>query len=272
MKKALVIVIALAMLASLTVVAMAEKPAEPVIPGDDDFSTMVAMERAQVETSEGLPEQALIENDCAKKRLAVLEHAQAQIGDDEFGYEVLAELMSYLEEGEENLGHIIAQMAQEKNDSEGSDNKEVLENITNNSKERGWRLEEIVEDDGMPEGAREGAQRALDNMKAAAEKAAWARGEGEDSDNEGPPGPPPWAGKNEVENDTKDVEVVPQIQETPVDGTPPEEAPVEVDEPPPVETPPVEVHEGEDPPEDGPPEGVPANGAPAERPAEGSSR
>ena len=269
MRKVLILVITLAMLASLGVAVMAEEPANPVLLGDDDFPAMIALEKAQVDTSQGLPEQALIENDCAEKRLEALRHAKEQIGDDEFGQEVLKELMSYLEEGEGNLGLIIAQMAQEKGDSEGSDNKEVLENITNNSKERGWRLKEIVEDEEMPAGARAGAERALANMEAAAEKAAWARGEGNVDGNEGPPGPPPWAGAGEKgeENSANSSEVAPKTEENPAEVTLPDEALTE--EAPPEETPPVEVPEGEDNDENGPPEGVPANGAPAERSAGG---
>lgn len=259
MKKALVIVIALAMIASLTVVAMAEENAGPVLPGDDDFSTVIALERAQVETSEGLPEHALIENECADKRMAALEHAQAQI-DDEFGQEVLAELIKYLEDGEENLGLIIAQMARDKDNPE---NAQVAEDVAKGIEDRGQRLREIAEDEEMPEGAREGAEKALANMEAAAEKAAWARGEGEG----GPPGPPPWAGEKGVENSANSSELAPKTEENPAEVTLPDEALIE--EAPPAETPPEELPEGEDNDENGPPEGVPANGASAERPAGG---
>jgi len=258
MRKVLILVITLAMLASLGVAVMAEEPANPVLPGDDDFPAMIALEKAQVDTSQGLPEQALIENDCAEKRLAALERAQEQIGEDEFGHEVLEELIEYLNGNENNLGLIIAAMARDK---ENFDNAQTAEDVAKGIEERGWRLREIAdEESNMPEGAKAGAQRALDNMERAAEKAAWARGEGEDSDNEGPPGPPPWAGKNEVDKDAKDVEieVKPKGEETPAEDFLPEKKPVE--EPPPVEAPPVEVPEGEDNDENGPPIEVPGRG------------
>ena len=255
MKKVLILVITLAILASLGVAVTAEEPeGPPVIPSDKEFSAMVAMERAQVETSEGLPEQARIENDCADKRMEALEDAQKQIGDDEFGQVVLAELIKHLEEGEGNLGLIIADMAQDKDNPE---NAQIAKDVAKGIKERGWRLNKIFSDYNMPEGAQEGAERALANMEAAAEKAAWARGERED-------GPPPWASERK-ENGTNSEGVTTKGEEAPKVPLPDEASEVTpIDEAPPVEAPSEEAPDGENAPENGPPEGVP--GAPTERP------
>jgi len=244
MKKVLILVITLAILASLGVAVTAEETEDySVIPRDKGFSAMVAMERAQGEISEGLPEKALIENDCANKRMAALELAKEQIGDDEFDQEDLETLIGYLNGNEENLGLIIADMARDKENSEIA---QTAEDVAKGIEERGWRLEEIVEDEKLPEGAIAGAKRALANMEAAAKKAAWARGKGDEGD-EGPPGPPPWAGEEET---SAAEDFLPE--KTPIDEAPPVEAPSE------------EAPDGENAPENGPPEGVP--GAPTERP------
>ena len=263
MKKVLILVITLAILASLGVAVTAEETEDySVIPRDKGFSAMVAMERAQGEISEGLPEKALIENDCANKRMAALELAKEQIGDDEFDQEDLETLIGYLNGNEENLGLIIADMARDKENSEIA---QTAEDVAKGIEERGWRLEEIVEDEKLPEGAIAGAERALANMEAAAKKAAWARGKGDEGD-EGPPGPPPWAGERK-ENGTNSEGVTTKGEEAPKVPLPDEASEVTpIDEAPPVEAPSEEAPDGENAPEDDPPEGVPSDDASTERP------
>lgn len=180
MRKTAAIVMALAMLASFALVAVAEEAPPPVLPGDGFLTAVSALEDAQSQTSEGLAEQALLENAFANRRVEALGLALASEKAQGLGVQVL---MSLLAEHEGNLGQVIAAMARGEDlppESEG-----VLEAIEVDTKERGWRLVEIVADDEMPEGAVAGAERAFANMEAAAERAAAALENGEA---EGPPG------------------------------------------------------------------------------------
>ena len=166
---------ALAMLASFALVAVAEEAPPPVLPGDGLLTAVSALEDAQSQTSEGLAEQALLENAFANRRVEALGLALASGNAEGLGVQVLMDLLA---EHEGNLGQVIAAMARGEDlppESEG-----VLEAIEADAKERGWRLVEIVADDEMPEVARDGAQKALDNMEAA--------GALENGEVEGPPG------------------------------------------------------------------------------------
>ena len=172
---------ALAMLASFALVAVAEEAPPPVLPGDGLLIAVSALEHAQSQTSEGLAEEALLENAFANRRVEALELALASEKAEGFGAEVLMELLAV---NEENLGQIIAGLARDKELS--SESMEVLVVVETDAKERGWRLLEIADEEStLPEGAKAGAQRALDNMEAAAERAADALENGEA---EGPPG------------------------------------------------------------------------------------
>ena len=175
MRKTAAIVMALAMLASFALVAVAEEAPPPVLPGDGLLTAVSALEDAQSQTSEGLAEQALLENAFANRRVEALGLALASGNAEGLGVQVLMDLLA---EHEGNLGQVIAAMARGEDlppESEG-----VLEAIEADAKERGWRLVEIVADDEMPEVARDGAQKALDNMEAA--------GALENGEVEGPPG------------------------------------------------------------------------------------
>ena len=180
MRKTAAIVMALAMLASFALVAVAEEAPPPVLPGDVDFPALIALEKAQSDVTEDVLESALQQNEFANRRVEDLGLALASEKAKGFGAEVLMQLLAV---NEENLGQIIAGLAKDKELSSGS--MEVLVVVEVDAKERGWRLEEIVEEETLPEGAVAGAERALANMEAAAERAAAALENGEA---EGPPG------------------------------------------------------------------------------------
>lgn len=168
MKKITAVLIIIAMLTSFTVIAAAEYTPFEVMPGDEMFNATMALEHAQLQVSKGPSEQALLENEFANKRMEALEQAAGNA--EGFGAEVLNALMAYLAGSEENLGSIIAQMAREKDAADLG----ILEEIETDTDARGCRLLEMIEEGTLPETALTGVQKALDNMAAAAEKAASA--------------------------------------------------------------------------------------------------
>ena len=166
MKKATVVVITIAMLASFAVVGMAQDSSAPVVPGKGIGTAISALEYAQVEVSKDLPEQALLLNDFANKRMEAL--GQAADNAEGFGADVIELLMDDLAGYEGNLGLIIAELASGKDVPVDA---AVQEEIADDISKRGERLADIIADETMPAGAKAGAQKALDNMEAAAQRA-----------------------------------------------------------------------------------------------------
>lgn len=198
MRKVTVIVITLAMLVSLTMVAMAEEVPTPPVPGEGLNTAMSALQLAQVEVTLELPEKARLQNEFANRRLDTLGLLLAKDKAEGFGAEVIALLLQDICEMEENLGLTIAALAKEK----GEFDVVLLDELEDQVNERGWRLQEILDDGDLPEGALAGVEKALINMAAAAEKAAWAL----DKDDVGPP---PWAGEEEELTEEPPLEVPP---------------------------------------------------------------
>ena len=147
-------------------------------------------------------------------------------------------------------------------------NDSFLESIADDVDERGWRLSEIAADETFPEGARAGAERALDNMQEAAQKADWAL---DREDN----GPPEWAmqrDRDEGASNHSPVSSPPTEGQVPPVAPPAGEPPVNGDDPsadaPPVPAPPVEVPPVDAPPvaEESPVEDAPPVEAPSPAP------
>ncbi len=181
MKKVTIIGVVLLLVLGSAVAVLAGE--EEVFPAGKYLAAR-SLENAQFEmASDGL-EQALMQNAFANRRVDALEKlvglaraAEVTAGTEGRGHEVVS-LLKDLEGHERALGDLLGRFV--------PDGDADLDAVEEEMKERGWRLRELISDDYdyMPEGARAGAQKALDNMERAAKMRAAAQESGEDSDAE----------------------------------------------------------------------------------------
>lgn len=126
----------------------------PLIPGDASYQTGMAIEEAQYEIADDPEEKIGMQNEYAERRFQAIEQA--------FDPEDLAVLLEGYQDHEQKLG----QLAMDLNEID-SDLASVLELVEQASQQRYLRLQEMSEDESLPETAREGMKKALENQEMA---------------------------------------------------------------------------------------------------------
>ncbi len=153
LKKGLIIMAAVLLLFGGTVWALdGSGPETGLTPEDPFYDAARAVEDAQYELTADLEERIMIQNEYSERRLAAMENAG---NSDDFN-----ELLDAYAEHERELGELL----------EGLDEPDfdrVYELVIESSEQKSVRLTEMLEDDELPEEAKEGAQKALDNQEKA---------------------------------------------------------------------------------------------------------
>ncbi len=185
LKKVTIIMAAVLLLLGGSVWALDSNGETSLTPENPFYDAARAIEDAQYELAADLEEKIMIQNKYSERRLAAL----GNTGNSEDFDELLAAYTGH----EQELGELLEGL--DKPDFEG-----VYDLVIESSEQKSVRLEEIIADDSLPEGAREGAQRALENQGMAMDKLEEALARAReaydkarsraDQDNGKTPGPP----------------------------------------------------------------------------------
>jgi hypothetical protein len=174
-KKVLCIVLGLTLLfAGQT---FAEEDVEVVNPDSELYDTTREMEDAEYDLTEDTGEKILLQDQYAGERLDETEIA-LENGDQETSEELLEDYNEHVQERDKNI---------EEAKAAGEDITEVETVVAENSKKRSENLSALLEREDLPEGAKAGITKALENqekampkLESAKEKAEAARQKGDD--------------------------------------------------------------------------------------------
>lgn len=156
LKKSLFMVIVFLMLFGGTTSVFSESAYDyPLAPGDPIYQAGLALEAAQYELVANLEEKIRMQNEYAERRLDAMEQA-----DDP---EDLVILLDSLNEHEQEIEDIIDGLDE-------FDAEKIFDLVQEANKQKSVRLMEMVEDENLPEEARNGAAQALANQEMAMEK------------------------------------------------------------------------------------------------------
>jgi len=152
-------------------VALAEEGSETeekdvLMPDDFTYEIGQLVEEAQYELSEDAAEQAEQQNEFAERRMIALQG-------DKNGEHVVS-LLEQIEKHEGRLCRALEALAangEESLDEEEGLVEEIMERVEEATRKRSERLGELADDESMPEGARAGASRAIENQENARRKA-----------------------------------------------------------------------------------------------------
>ena len=158
LKKSLIIMAAVLLVFGGTVWALdGSRPENALTPENSFYDAGRAIENAQYALAADLEEKIMIQNEYSERRLAAMENA----GNSEDFEELFDAYTEHEHETEELLEEI---------DGDGPDFDRIYDLVIESSEQRSVRLLEMSTDEDLPEGAREGAQRALENQEMAMEK------------------------------------------------------------------------------------------------------
>jgi len=156
LKKGLIIMAAVLLLFGGTVWALdSSGPETGLTPEDPFYDAARAVEDAQYELAADPEEKIMIQNEYSERRLAAMENARDS--------EDFDELLETYAEHEQEMGELLEELDE-------PDFDRVYELVIKSSEQKLVRLTEMLEDDELPDEAKEGAQKALDNQKMAMEK------------------------------------------------------------------------------------------------------
>jgi hypothetical protein len=179
-KKVLCIVLGLTLLFAGQ--AFAEEDVEVVNPDSELYDTTREMEDAEYDLTEDTGEKILLQDQYAGERLDETEIA-LENGDQETSEELLEDYNEHVQERDKNI---------EEAKAAGEDITEVETVVAENSKKRSENLSALLEREDLPEGAKAGITKALENqekamqkLESAQEKAEAARQKGEEKAQEG---------------------------------------------------------------------------------------
>lgn len=155
---------------------------EIINPDSELYDTSRLIEEAEYELTEDNGEKALLQDEYADKRLSEAEMAFDE-GDEQKAGELMEDYNEHMQEIEENI-----EAAKEA----GDDISKVEEIVAENSQKRFENLQALLEREDLPEAAKLGIKRALENKKMAQQrfsealkKAEAARGNVEEKQEEG---------------------------------------------------------------------------------------
>ncbi len=163
-KKVIAVLSVLVLLFAGAVMASEGNP--PFTPGEGLFTAGQALEAAQLEMAEGVPEEVVeLLDEFAGRGLAVIE---LLIVGDKPG---IPEFAAALAQREQLLGEVLAEV--------GGFDGDTFDRVFAASEKRGARLQELLDDEDLdlPQGALDGIARALANQEAALDKAQTAYAE-----------------------------------------------------------------------------------------------
>lgn len=159
-----------------------EASEEVLTPDSELFSASVLMEDAEYDLTEELDDKVLLQNDFADKRLIALEKVKA--AGNEHAYEIL------LDRFNKHVQEMESQLEEAKEDR--YDVSEIEAIVAEKSARRGENLALLLEREDLPDVAKEGIAKALENQAKAMErfaaaqlKAQEARGNGEGNGQKG---------------------------------------------------------------------------------------
>ncbi len=153
LKKSLIILAAVLLLLGGSVWALdGNGPEILVTPENPFYDAARAIENAQFELATDLEEKIIMQNEYSERRLAALENTGNS--------EDFDELIDAYDEHEQEMGKLLEGV-------DGPDFEGVYDLVLESSEQRNVRLKKIAADENLPEGAREGARRALENQEMA---------------------------------------------------------------------------------------------------------
>ncbi len=130
-------------------------PETLLTPPNPSYNAAKAIENAQYELATDLEEKIMIQDEHSKRRLMAIKNA----GD----FEDFNELLAAYAEHEQELGERLEEL-------EGPNAEEIFGLVKESSEQKSVRLTEILEDENLPEVAREGVAKALENQEMAMDK------------------------------------------------------------------------------------------------------
>ncbi len=165
-------------------------PETLLTPQNPSYNAAQAIENAQYEMAADLEEKIMIQDEHSKRRLMAMESA----GDiDDFN-----ELLAAYAEHEQELGERLKEL-------EGPDAEEIFDLVKESSEQKSARLNEMLEDEDLPEVAREGVAKALENQEMAMEKLHEALKKAQEAGRPDDAGKPEDTGKPEDAGKPDDV-------------------------------------------------------------------
>ena len=153
MKKTMIIFVA--SLLTLGGAALAAQETGLILPDNPLYHAGNALEEAQADISENAVEQVVLRNERVGKKLALLEEVTRE-GKPEF----VDQLLEEFDEQNRNLREALDGVG-------GPDAEKIYELVTEANKQRSERLEEMIADDSLPQEARDGVAKALENQEQA---------------------------------------------------------------------------------------------------------
>jgi len=161
MKKFLVLISVILVIGGSVAMAddLKQEEVEALTPADANYTTGRFVEDAQYQLSEDPMEKAGQQNQYAERRMAALEKDEAT--------NYAAELLEELKEHEGNLAQALEALADHDEDELMGD---ISERLERSAQQRSRQLVQLIEDEALPEEAREGALGAIENQVNALQK------------------------------------------------------------------------------------------------------
>jgi hypothetical protein len=153
-----IITVFIVLLLALGGAALAAQETEPISPDDPLYEAVRELEEAQFDISEDTIEKVALRNEFAARRLASLGKIVEE-GKPEFVGQLLEEYSNQNRQLTETL-----------DDVDGPDAEKMMQLVTEANKQRNEHLAQMSEDERLPEEARAGMQRALENQELAMQK------------------------------------------------------------------------------------------------------
>lgn len=132
---------------------------DPVGPENPLYNAARGVEESQIDLVNTASEKAAFQNEFAERRMAAIENADYMAEAD------LEELLGDLNGHERALGLLLEGMS-------GPDAEEIIALVDEASKKRGEKLENMSKNENLPQSARDGMKRALENQEEARKKMA----------------------------------------------------------------------------------------------------